>query len=41
VICNLEKLLALHQCGKSLGKIAGELRMSKTTVSRIVNAAAL
>jgi len=41
VICNREKVLALHHGGKSLGKIAGELGLSKTTVSRIVGAGAL
>lgn len=39
VICDRKKVLALHHGGKSLGKIAVELGLSKTTVSRIVNAA--
>lgn len=41
VICNREKVLALHQGGKSFGRIAGELGLSKTTISRIVSSAAL
>jgi len=41
VVCNRERVLALHHGGKSLGKIAGELGLSKTTVSRIVGAVAL
>lgn len=36
VICNREKVLSLRREGCSLGKIAGQLSLSKTTVSRIV-----
>lgn len=36
VICNREKVLSLHRDGFSFGKIAGQLSLSKTTVSRIV-----
>jgi DNA invertase Pin-like site-specific DNA recombinase len=41
IICNREKVLTLHHGGKSLGRIASELNLSKTTVSRIVGTAAL
>jgi len=37
VICNREKVLALHRAGHSLGKIASDLGLKKTTVHRIVN----
>jgi len=37
VICDRHKVLALHQAGQSLGTIATSLRLSKTTVHRIVN----
>lgn len=36
VICNREKLFSLRRAGCSLGEIAGQLRLSKTTVARIV-----
>lgn len=36
VICDREKVKALHSSGKSLGAIAAELGMSKTTVARLV-----
>lgn len=36
VICDRDRVLALHRNGMSLGKIAGELELSKATVSRIV-----
>src|SRR5579859_936432 len=36
VICNREKVLSLRREGCSLGQIAGQLSLSKTTVSRIV-----
>lgn len=36
VICNREKILSLRREGCSLGQIAGQLSLSKTTVSRIV-----
>jgi DNA invertase Pin-like site-specific DNA recombinase len=35
VVCDRERVLALHREGVSLGKIAGELGLSKTSVSRI------
>jgi DNA invertase Pin-like site-specific DNA recombinase len=37
VICDREKALALHRSGQSLGTIANELRLAKTTVHRLVN----
>jgi DNA invertase Pin-like site-specific DNA recombinase len=37
VICNREEVLALHQAGESLGKIATALNLTKATVYRIVN----
>lgn len=37
VICNREKVLAMHRTGQSLGVIATQLSLSKTTVHRIVN----
>ena len=40
VICDREKVLALHQAGRSLAAIADGLKLSKTTVYRIVNQAA-
>jgi DNA invertase Pin-like site-specific DNA recombinase len=36
IICNREQVFSLHQAGCSLGKIAGQLSLSKTTVARIV-----
>jgi DNA invertase Pin-like site-specific DNA recombinase len=36
VVCNREQVFSLHQTGCSLGKIAGQLSVSKTTVARIV-----
>ena len=36
VFCDRERVLALHGDGLSLGKIAVELALSKTSVSRIV-----
>lgn len=40
VICDRKKVLVLRNTGKSLGEIAAELGLSKTTVSRLVSAAA-
>ncbi len=40
VVCDRKQVLALREAGKSLGDIASKLRISKTTVSRIVSAAA-
>ena len=40
VVCDWQKVQALRSAGKSLGQIASELRLSKTTVSRIVESAA-
>lgn len=40
VVCDRHKVQALRSAGKSLGQIASELRLSKTTVSRIVESAA-
>jgi DNA invertase Pin-like site-specific DNA recombinase len=37
VICDRDKVLALHHAGKSLGAIAVGLGLTKTTVHRIVN----
>jgi DNA invertase Pin-like site-specific DNA recombinase len=37
VICNRDKVLALRESGQSLGMIASELGLTKTTVHRIVN----
>ena len=37
VICNRPMILELHRSGYSLGKIAAELKLTKTTVYRIVN----
>jgi DNA invertase Pin-like site-specific DNA recombinase len=36
VQCDRERVITLHRDGLSLGKIAGELGLSKTTVSRLV-----
>jgi orotate phosphoribosyltransferase-like protein len=36
VICDRTKALKLRQSGKSLGQIAAELKLAKTTVHRIV-----
>jgi DNA invertase Pin-like site-specific DNA recombinase len=36
VICNRERVFSLRQNGCSLGEIAGQLSLSKTTVARIV-----
>jgi DNA invertase Pin-like site-specific DNA recombinase len=36
VICDRTKILMLRQAGKSLGRIAAELKLAKTTVHRIV-----
>ena len=38
VICDREKVFSLRQEGCSLGEIAGQLSLSKTTVARIVGA---
>ncbi len=38
VICNREKVFSLRREGCSLGEIAGQLNLSKTTVARIVGA---
>jgi DNA invertase Pin-like site-specific DNA recombinase len=40
VVCDRKKVLVLRGAGKSLGEIASELGLSKTTVSRIVGAVA-
>lgn len=37
VICDRERVLALHRSGQSLGTIANDLKLAKTTVYRIVN----
>jgi len=39
VVCDRNKVLSLRSSGRSLGQIATDLHLSKTTVSRIVNAA--
>jgi DNA invertase Pin-like site-specific DNA recombinase len=36
IVCDRERALALYRGGRSLGKIAGELGLSKTTVARLV-----
>jgi DNA invertase Pin-like site-specific DNA recombinase len=36
VICDRKKVLVLREAGRSLGGIAAELNLSKTTVSRII-----
>jgi DNA invertase Pin-like site-specific DNA recombinase len=36
VVCNRDRVLKLRQAGTSLGKIAGKLGLSKSTVARIV-----
>lgn len=41
VICDSQKVLELRSAGKSLGQIAAELDLSKTTVSRLVSTPAL
>lgn len=38
VICDREKVLALHQSGQSLGAIAASLGLTKTSVHRMVRA---
>jgi DNA invertase Pin-like site-specific DNA recombinase len=40
VICDRPKVLALRNAGRSLGKIAVELRLNKSTVARIIRDAA-
>jgi len=40
VVCDHKKVLVLREAGKSLGEISAELRLSKTTVSRLVAMAA-
>ena len=40
VICDRKRVLALRETGKSLGQIAAELGLAKTTVSRLVSTAA-
>jgi DNA invertase Pin-like site-specific DNA recombinase len=40
VICDRKKVLALREDGKSLGQIGAELGLAKTTVSRLLSAAA-
>jgi DNA invertase Pin-like site-specific DNA recombinase len=40
VVCDRRKVLVLREAGKSLGQISAELCLSKTTVSRLVGAAA-
>ena len=37
VICDRNKVMALHHSGQSLGAIAAGLKLTKTTVHRIVN----
>src|SRR6202453_1847706 len=37
VICDRHKVLLLREAGRSLGQISAELRLSKTSVSRIVS----
>ena len=39
VICDRTRILKLRQVGKSLAQIASELKLAKTTVHRIVEAA--
>jgi hypothetical protein len=39
VVCDRKKVLVLREAGKSLGQISAELRLSKTTVSRLVTMA--
>jgi len=39
VICNRDRVFSLRQEGRSLGEIAGQLSLSKTTVARIVSGA--
>ena len=39
VVCDRKEVLFLRSSGRSLGQIASDLHLSKTTVSRIVNAA--
>ena len=41
VICDRHRILMLRDAGKSLGQIASELRLSKTTVSRIASGNAI
>jgi len=36
VVCDRERVIVLHRGGSSLGKIAAELKLSKTSVSRMV-----
>jgi DNA invertase Pin-like site-specific DNA recombinase len=36
VVCDREKVFSLHRSGYSLGKIAAQMDVSKTTVARIV-----
>lgn len=36
VVCDRDRVITLHSEGVSLGKIAAELGLSKTTVARIV-----
>lgn len=38
VICDRHKVLALRNAGRSLGEIASELKLTKSTVYRVVNA---
>jgi DNA invertase Pin-like site-specific DNA recombinase len=40
VICDRKKVIELRQAGKSLGQIGAELGLAKTTVSRLLSAAA-
>jgi DNA invertase Pin-like site-specific DNA recombinase len=40
VVCDRKKVLLLREAGKSFGQISAELRLSKTTVSRLVTMAA-
>lgn len=37
IVCNRERVRELRNMGRSLGQIATELRLSKTTVARILN----
>jgi DNA invertase Pin-like site-specific DNA recombinase len=41
IVCDRQKVITLHRDGLSLGKIAGELGLSKTSVSRIVSDAVM
>ena len=38
IVCDREKVLELRQSGMSLGQIAAQMSLSKTTVARMVTA---